>query len=101
MDGTIIDSSLEKYGPHSFRIGIGEVIRGTCYHTYVTTLIIKGWEESILGMSIGERAIITIDYDYAFGEQGYPSVIPPKAQLITEVHCNKRIFFKILFRLNC
>lgn len=36
-------------------------------------------------MSLGEIATITCPYQYAYGERGYPGVIPPKATLLFEV----------------
>lgn len=36
-------------------------------------------------MSVGEKAIITCPYDYAYGEKGYPGVIPPFSTLIFDV----------------
>jgi len=36
-------------------------------------------------MSVGETAIITCPYNYAYGEKGIPGVIPPRATLIFEV----------------
>ena len=36
-------------------------------------------------MSIGERAIITISAEYAYGKDGLPPLIPPNADLIFDV----------------
>jgi FK506-binding protein 1 len=36
-------------------------------------------------MSKGEVATITCPHQYAYGEKGYPGVIPPKATLIFDV----------------
>ena len=36
-------------------------------------------------MSLGEAATLKCSYDYAYGERGFPPVIPPKAELIFEV----------------
>ena len=45
-DGSVFDSSLTRGKPFSFTLGEGQVI--------------KGWEEGILGMRVGEKRILTI-----------------------------------------
>ena len=40
-------------------------------------------------MSLGEKAILRISYDYAYGERGHPAGIPPKANLTFEVELLK------------
>jgi FK506-binding protein 1 len=47
--------------------------------------VIRGWDEGILEMSIGEKAILKCSADYAYGEDGVPPVIPPNADLVFEV----------------
>mmetsp|Transcript_13173 Transcript_13173/g.27931 ORF Transcript_13173/g.27931 Transcript_13173/m.27931 type:complete len:109 (-) Transcript_13173:1976-2302(-) len=70
-DGSKFDSSRDKGRPFSFEIGAGRVIRG--------------WEEGVAKMSVGERSNLTITYDYAYGKDGYPPVIPPEATLLFDV----------------
>lgn len=36
-------------------------------------------------MKFGERAVLTISSDYAYGDRGFPGIIPPKATLIFDV----------------
>ena len=45
----------------------------------------KGWDQGVAKMSIGERAILTLTPDYAYGEEGYAGVIPANATLIFDV----------------
>ena len=58
--------------PFTFRVGMGQVI--------------KGWDESVIGMSIGEKARIHCTPDYAYGEKGFPAWgIMPNSELIFEI----------------
>lgn len=58
--------------PFSFRVGLGQVI--------------KGWDEGVLGMSVGEIARITCSPDYAYGTDGFPAWgIMPNSELLFEI----------------
>ena len=70
-NGTKFDSSLDRGSPFTFTLGQGQVIRG--------------WDEGVAQMSIGEKAVLTCSPDYAYGSRGYPGVIPPNATLVFEV----------------
>ncbi|XP_055350358.1 peptidyl-prolyl cis-trans isomerase Fkbp12-like [Paramacrobiotus metropolitanus] len=71
QDGTKFDSSRDRGKPFSFKLGAGEVI--------------KGWDEGVAQMSIGQRAKLTCSPDYAYGKKGHPGVIPPNSTLIFDV----------------
>ena len=47
--------------------------------------VIKGWEESLLMMKKGDKARVVIPYELAYGEKGYPPVIPAKTDLIFDI----------------
>ncbi|PVU90862.1 hypothetical protein BB561_004687 [Smittium simulii] len=74
-DGTKFDSSRDRNSPFSFTIGVGQVIRG--------------WDEGVMKMSIGERSKLVISGDYGYGPRGYPGLIPPNATLIFDVELLK------------
>ena len=70
-DGSKFDSSVDRNEPFEFVLGGGQVIRG--------------WDEGVARMRIGDKAKLTLPHEFAYGEQGYPGAIPPKATLIFEV----------------
>lgn len=47
--------------------------------------VIRGWDEGVAKMSIGEKAILTCPPDYAYGKQGAGGLIPPNATIVFEV----------------
>jgi FKBP-type peptidyl-prolyl cis-trans isomerase len=50
---------------------------------------IKGWDEGVAQMTVGERANLTCTPDYAYGARGFPPVIPPGSTLIFDVELIK------------
>lgn len=68
--GAQFDSSVGR-GPFTFIIGVGQVIRG--------------WDEGVLAMKVGEKARLTIPAPLAYGTYGAADVIPPNATLIFDV----------------
>lgn len=57
-------------------------------YKFTTTLysVIKGWDESVIDMSIGECAKIHCTPDYAYGAGGFPAWgIQPNSELIFEI----------------
>ncbi|QRV86631.1 FKBP-type peptidyl-prolyl cis-trans isomerase [Ceratobasidium sp. AG-Ba] len=69
------DSSRDRGKPFETAIGEGKVIRG--------------WDEGVPKLSLGEKAKLTITPDYGYGARGYPPVIPGNSTLIFEVELLK------------
>ena len=67
MSGKKFDSSRDRGEPFEFKLGGGNVI--------------KGWDQGVVGMKVGGKRRLTIPFDLAYGEQGSPPNIPPKAAL--------------------
>ena len=71
LDGTVFDSSFKRNQPIEFTLGVGQVI--------------KGWDEGISLLGIGDKASFIIPSDLAYGSSGAGGVIPPNATLVFEV----------------
>jgi peptidyl-prolyl cis-trans isomerase A (cyclophilin A) len=71
VDGTVFDSSVQRGQPLRFAVGIGRVI--------------PGWDEALTDMRKGEKRILVIPPNLAYGERGAGGTIPPNATLIFEV----------------
>jgi len=72
--GTQFDSSVGR-GHFVTDIGVGKVI--------------KGWDEGVTTMKVGEKATLDITSDYAYGDRGFPGHIPPRADLLFDVELLK------------
>ena len=67
-NGVKFDSSYDRNEPLAFKLGAGRVI--------------KGWDEGVGKLRVGDHAILMIPGKLAYGPKGVPNVIPPDATLI-------------------
>ena len=70
--GNKFDSSVDRGTPFQFPLGAG--------------MVIKGWDEGVAGMKIGEKRTLYIPSNLGYGQRGTPGgPIPPNADLIFDV----------------
>ena len=67
-NGVKFDSSRDRSGPLAFKLGIGQVI--------------KGWDEGVAKLRVGDQAILVIPSKIGYGTTGAGDVIPPDSTLI-------------------
>ncbi|EFQ31871.1 FKBP-type peptidyl-prolyl cis-trans isomerase [Colletotrichum graminicola] len=68
-DGSQFDASYDRGTPFTFKIGSGQVI--------------KGWEQGLLDMCIGEKRTLTIPPELGYGSRGM-GPIPASSTLVFE-----------------
>jgi peptidylprolyl isomerase len=71
LDGQVFDSSVEREEPATFTLGGGRLIRG--------------WEEGVMRMKVGDRYRLIIPPNLAYGQEGINNLIPPNSTLIFDV----------------
>lgn len=67
-NGAMFDSSITRNEPFSFLVGAG--------------MVIKGWDEGLQVLRIGDHATLVIPPSIGYGASGAGGVIPPNATLI-------------------
>jgi FKBP-type peptidyl-prolyl cis-trans isomerase len=69
--GAKFDSSLDRGDTFEFPLGAGRVIRG--------------WDQGVVGMKVGEKRELVIAPDLAYGQRAVGDLIPPGSTLVFEV----------------
>lgn len=79
MDGTVFDGNMDEKGepvpgkpPFALELGIG--------------MVIKGWDDGLVGIKVGETRKLLIPSELGYGAQGQGQ-IPPNADLAFSVKC--------------
>ncbi|KAJ3522253.1 hypothetical protein NMY22_g11970 [Coprinellus aureogranulatus] len=69
--GKKFDSSHDRGQPLPLTLGVGQVI--------------KGWDEGLQGMCVGEKRTLTIPADKAYGSRNFGDIIPANSALVFDV----------------
>lgn len=75
LDGKEFDSSRGRAEPFRFQIGVGQVV--------------KGWDQGLLDMCIGEQRKLTVPPELGYGDTGAGDRIPAGATLVFETELIK------------
>lgn len=71
LNGTVFDQNQNREDPFSFRVR--------------REMVIEGWEQVLQLMKRGEKRLVIIPPELAYGTRGQPPKIPRKATLVFEI----------------
>jgi peptidylprolyl isomerase len=71
LSGEVFDASAVHGGSLEFEAGLGRVI--------------PGWDKTVLDMRVGEKRLVVIPPELAYGSRGIGNVIPPNSFLVFEI----------------
>jgi hypothetical protein len=66
-NGKEVDNTYKRKQPFRFKVASGQVV--------------KGWDEAVKQLSVGEKASCTFPASLAYGAKGFPGLIPPHSNL--------------------
>jgi FK506-binding protein 9/10 len=75
--GEVYDTNKELGKPVPLKSNIG--------------MMISGWEQGLLKMNIGDKGRIMIPAALAYGEDGYMTIVPPRADIIVDIEIVSRV----------
>lgn len=78
LNGAKFDSSYDRRKPLGFDVGTGRVI--------------KGWDEALLDMKVGELRVLKIPSNLGYGAKGAGGIIPPGVRRTARTHPTSPIF---------
>ena len=65
--GKEVDNTYKRKQPFRFKVSSGQVV--------------KGWDEAVKQLSVGEKASCIFPSSYAYSGKGFPGLIPPRSDL--------------------
>ena len=66
-NGKEVDSTYKRRQPFRFKVSSGQVV--------------KGWDEAVKQLSVGEKASCVFPSSLAYSSKGFPGLIPPSSDL--------------------
>jgi len=69
LDGKIFDSSYQRGKPIAFKVG----------------MMVPGWNEALKMMNTGTKAQLLLPSHLAYGDKGFPGLIPPNTPLVFDL----------------
>lgn len=71
LDGKVFDQNQDKENPFTFRVR--------------RAMVIEGWEQTLQLMKPGEKRLVIIPPELAYGTRGQPPKIPRRSTLVFEI----------------
>ena len=92
-DGSLFDSSRDRGRPFRFKLGSEQVVPGldkvrrtwTKPCCAITSHVCHAAFQGVSQLSIGERAKIFIPPHLAYGDRGFPGLVPPDSGIVFDL----------------